>query len=44
MGNDRHREALLASGYDGPLDVVVGEDAFDEMCVMHYGLMIPWPG
>ena len=43
MGNDRLRDALLANGYDEPLDVVVGEDSFDEMCVMHYGLILPWP-
>ena len=43
MANDRLRDALLANGFTEPFDMFVGEDGFDEMCVMHYGLIIPWP-
>jgi len=39
LDNDRLRDALVKDGFAEPFDVTVGDKAFDEMCVMHYGLL-----
>ncbi len=40
LGNDRLREALVADDFTEPFDVTVGDTAFDEMCVMHFGMLV----
>jgi len=35
-------EGLIPNGYKAPIDMAVGEGSLNEMCVMHYGLIMPF--
>jgi hypothetical protein len=41
MENDRLRNALLADGYEATFDMTVGEGSLREMCVLHFGALMP---
>lgn len=39
--NERLMEGLAESGLTEPIDMTVGEGSLHEMCVMHYGVLMP---
>lgn len=39
--NERLMEGLAESGFTEPIDMTVGEGSLKEMCVMHYGVLMP---
>ena len=44
MNNQNLVEALADSGLDAPIDVFLGEETLDEMCLAAFGVAAPYEG